>query len=217
MRSTQLKSPNTSVEPLKQNQFGGSIGGPVRRDKTFFFGFYEGFRNRQGDSFVSTVPSLAERQGDFSAMCTEGIDPITGFCTNPAHQLFNVFFQQPYPFNQVPAPNQANPLAQSAFSVSLLTLFPKPDVGTNGFLSTGTLRDDRNQFGLRLDHYLTSTDTLNFRYMFNNVNRSRSALAGRSKYSGLSRRRRPPRAEFCRAGDAHLFALADRCCPHSHF
>src|ERR1041385_2851495 len=92
--------PGSEPEPLKQNQFGGSIGGPVRRDKTFFFGFYEGFRNRQGDSFISTVPSLAERQGDFSAMCTEGIDPNTGFCPNPAHQLFNVFFKQPYPFNQ---------------------------------------------------------------------------------------------------------------------
>jgi hypothetical protein len=163
--------PNAAAEPLKQNQFGGSIGGPVHRDKTFFFGYYEGFRNRQGNSFVSTVPSLAERQGDFSAMCTEGIDPITGFCPNPAHQLFNVFFQQPYPFNQLPAPNPANPLAQNPFSVSLLSLFPKPDVGTNGFLSTGTLRDDRNQFGLRMDHYLTSKDTLNLRYMFNDVNR----------------------------------------------
>jgi hypothetical protein len=53
----------------------------------------------------------------------------------------------------------------------LLSLFPKPDVGTNGFLSTGTRSDDRNQFGLRVDHYLTSSDRLNFRYMFNNVNR----------------------------------------------
>ncbi len=163
--------PDSEPEPLKQNQFGGSIGGPVRRDKTFFFGFYEGFRNRKGDSFISAVPSLAERQGDFSAMCTEGINPVTGFCPNPAHQLFNIFFQQPYPFNQMPAPDPTNPLAQRAFSVSLLGLFPKPDVGTNGFLSSGTLRDDRNQFGLRVDHYLTATDTLNFRYMFNNVNR----------------------------------------------
>ncbi|MBV9343257.1 MAG: TonB-dependent receptor, partial [Acidobacteria bacterium] len=163
--------PDTKVEPLKQNQFGGSIGGPVRREKTFFFGFYEGFRNRTGTSFISTVPSIAERQGDFSAMCTEGIDPTTGFCPNPAHQLFNVFFRQPYPFNRMPAPNPANPLAQNALSASLLSLFPVPDLGTNGFLSTGTRRDDRNQFGLRVDHYLSSADTLNFRYMFNNVNR----------------------------------------------
>ncbi len=175
--------PDTEVEPLKQNQFGASVGGPLRRGKTFFFGFYEGFRNRKGDSVISAVPSLAERQGDFGAMCINGFD-VNGICNDrqppnppgdppsqPIHQLFNIFFNQPYPFNQMPAPDPTNPLAQSGFSVSLLGLFPKPDVGANGFLSTGTLRDDRNQFGLRIDHYLTATDTLNFRYMFNNVNR----------------------------------------------
>jgi len=166
------KYPNTTVEPLKQNQFGGSFGGPIRRDKTFFFVFYEGFRNREGESQIATVPSLAERQGDFSAMCTEGIDPISGFCPNPAHQLFNVFFNQPYPFNQIPAPNPANPLAQNPFSVNLLSQFPLPDVGTNGFLATGTLSDNRDQFGVRIDHYLTPRDTLNFRYMFSNVDRT---------------------------------------------
>lgn len=163
--------PNTVVEPLKQNQFGGSVGGPIIKDKTFFFGFYEGFRNRQGDSFISTVPSLAERQGNFGQLCPEGFDQNSGICNNPQHQLFNIFFKQPYPFNQMPAPNQQNPLAQSQFSVNLLNLFPKPDVGTNGFLSTGTRSDDRNQFGIRLDHYLTTADRLNFRYMFNNVSR----------------------------------------------
>ncbi len=50
--------PATTVEPLKQNQFGGSFGGPVRKDKTFFYAFYEGFRNRQGETAGSTVPSL---------------------------------------------------------------------------------------------------------------------------------------------------------------
>src|SRR5271170_1991689 len=55
-------------EPLKQNQFGGTFGGPVRKDKTFFFAYFEGFRNRQGETDSSTVPSLAERNGDFSAI-----------------------------------------------------------------------------------------------------------------------------------------------------
>src|SRR6266481_6156137 len=59
----------SSVEPLKQNQFGASIGGPIRKDKTFVFGYYEGFRNRQGKTQRTTVPSLAERGRDFSAMC----------------------------------------------------------------------------------------------------------------------------------------------------
>jgi Carboxypeptidase regulatory-like domain len=163
--------PNSSPEPLKQNQFGGSIGGPVIKDKTFFFGFYEGFRNRQGDSFISTVPSVPERQGNFGQLCPEGFDQNSGICNNPKHQLFNIFLNQPYPFNQMPAPDPNNPAAQSQFSTNLLNLFPQPDVGTNGFLSTGTRSDDRNQFGIRVDHYLTTADRLNFRYMFNNVTR----------------------------------------------
>src|SRR5215475_14459255 len=86
--------PDSEPEPLKQNQFGVSIGGPVRHDKTFFFGFYEGYRNRKGDSFITAVPSLAERQGDFGQLCsnpqnTEGFDPQTGICSNINHQLFN--------------------------------------------------------------------------------------------------------------------------------
>ena len=58
-----------TTEPLKQNQFGASLGGPVRKDKSFLFGFYEGFRNHQGETQSSTVPSVAERSGDFSASC----------------------------------------------------------------------------------------------------------------------------------------------------
>jgi len=172
--------PDSEPEPLKQNQFGVSIGGPVRHDKTFVFGFYEGYRNRKGDSFITAVPSLAERQGDFSELCKTGFftsGPPAGFCKDvdskgqPINTLFNILVGQPYPFNQMPAPDPMNPMAQSPFSLSLLSLFPTPDVGTNGFLSRGTRSDDRNQLGLRVDHYLTSADTLNFRYMFNNTHR----------------------------------------------
>src|SRR5580692_1900243 len=59
-----------SVQPLKQNQFGGTFGGPIVKDKTFFFGYYEGFRNRQGETVPATVPSSAERQGNFAEECT---------------------------------------------------------------------------------------------------------------------------------------------------
>ena len=163
--------PSTTKEPLKQNQFGGSIGGPVRHDKTFFFGFYEGFRNRQGESQGSTVPSLAERQGNFGAMCDaskgESFNPA-GFCSNPNHQLFNVFLNSPYPFNQMPS---SGPAGIDPFSQSLLTLFPQPNAGTNIFLTTQTLTDDTDQFGLKIDHYLTAADNLNFRYMFSNGSR----------------------------------------------
>lgn len=155
----------TTTEPLKQNQFGATIGGPIRKDQTFFFGFYEGFRNRQGKTQLNTVPSLKQRQGNFSELCgppPEQFDS-NGFCSNPIHQLFNIFANQPIPFNQLPG---INPLSQS-----LLSLFPLPNSGLNLFASTQTLREDSDQFGLRLDHYLSAADTFNFRYMFSNGSR----------------------------------------------
>jgi hypothetical protein len=131
----------TETEPLKQNQFGGSLGGPVRKDKTFLFGFYEGFRNHQGETQSST----------------EGFS--FGFCNNPDHQLFNVFLNKPYPNNQL---TDINPL-----STGLLSLFPLPNTGTNLFTSTQVVTQNYDQFGMRLDHYLSPRDALNFRYMFN--------------------------------------------------
>ncbi|HEX9110737.1 MAG TPA: TonB-dependent receptor, partial [Terriglobales bacterium] len=162
-----------STEPLKQNQFGATIGGPIRKDQTFFFGFYEGFRNRQGETQGSTVPSLKQRQGDFSEMCIHGFDPNSGICNDrqdpndpkspPIHQLFNIFANAPVAFNQLPFINP--------FSQNLLSLFPEPNDGLNVFNSTQTLRQDSDQFGLRLDHYLSTDNTLNFRYLFSNGTR----------------------------------------------
>lgn len=140
------------VEPLKQNQFGGTLGGPIRNDKTFFFAYYEGFRNRQGETQSATVPSLLERQGNFS----QTIDPSTG----QVDPLINEFTGQPFPGNQLPF---INPIAQN-----LLQFFPLPNLGTNTFTATQSLHADNDQFGVRVDHYLSPADTLNFRYMFSN-------------------------------------------------
>ena len=158
------------TEPLKQNQFGGRFGGPVIKDKTFFFGYYEGFRNHQGETIGSTVPSLAERTGDFSALCS-AFDPQSGLCEDKdpvtgmqIHQLFNVFLNKPYPHNQLPlTPPDTSPL-----SLGLLSLFPLPNSGTNVYTSTQIFTQSTDQVGLRLDHQLSSADALNFRYAFAN-------------------------------------------------
>jgi hypothetical protein len=148
-------------EPLKQNQFGAAAGAPIRKDKTFVFGFYEGFRNRQGESGLTTVPSVKQRTGDFSELCPEGF--TQGFCNNPANQLFNVFANAPYPNNQVPS-EQFNPVSQN-----LLSFFPLPNAGTNLFSTTQILSNNTDQFGVKVDHYLNPRDTLSFRYMFNQL------------------------------------------------
>lgn len=147
----------SKVEPLKQNQFGVTLGGPIRKDKTFLFGYYEGFRNRQGETDSSTVPSLAERQGDFSAICPEGF--TGGFCNNPRHQLLNVLPTPPtfYLNNQLPA-------SDIHISPKLLAFFPLPNSGTNVFTSTQIVTQNTDQGGVRLDQYVGTADVLNFRY-----------------------------------------------------
>lgn len=151
------------TEPLKRNQFGGVFGGPIKRDKTFFFLYYEGLRNRQGETSSATVPTAAERTGDFSGICTEGF--TGGVCNNPQHQLINEFNGTPFLNNQIPF---INPI-----SANLLPFFPLPNnpaLGPNGFTATSTLNQNYDQFGVRIDHYLTPRDMLNFRYSFTQGN-----------------------------------------------
>src|SRR5580658_3148814 len=149
-----------SVQPLKQNQFGATFGGPILKDKTFFFGYYEGFRNRQGETVPATVPSLAERQGNFAELCTSGF--TNGLCNDPnpadGQQLYNFLTGAPVPNNQL---TSIDPIASK-----ILPFFPLPNSGTNGFIATQTLSENNDQFGVRLDHYLSRVDTLNFRYMY---------------------------------------------------
>jgi outer membrane receptor protein involved in Fe transport len=159
-----------SVQPLKQNQFGGTFGGPILKDKTFFFGYYEGFRNRQGETVPATVPSTAERQGNFAEECTDipGDSFVGGICTKQQTgmpdfngQLLN-FAEGPQP---VPIPN--NQLTSiDPIATNVLPFFPLPNVGENGFIATQTLSENNNQFGMRVDHYLSHVDTFNFRYMY---------------------------------------------------
>ena len=63
--------------PFKQHQFGGAIGGPIVKNKTFFFADYDGFRQDLGRVFVNTVPTAKMRRGDFSELSTPIYDPLT--------------------------------------------------------------------------------------------------------------------------------------------
>jgi outer membrane receptor protein involved in Fe transport len=155
------------VRQLKQNQFGGTFGGPIVKDKTFFFGYYEGFRNRQGEPIGATVPSLLERQGDFSQLCPGGFD-ASGICNGvnlmgppDPRQLYNFAAGPapvPIPFNQL---TSIDPIA-----TNVLPFFPLPNRGLNGLVGSESLSETNDQFGIRLDHYFSPTDTLNFRYMY---------------------------------------------------
>lgn len=119
-----------SVPKLTQNQFGGTVGGPVLKNRTFFFASYEGFRQRHGEPISTPVPSLAERSGNFNQDAVKPINPAT---------------QQPFPNNQVPV----NPVA-----ANVLKLYPQPNLGSNIWTGTPELSADRDQLDVRIDHAL---------------------------------------------------------------
>jgi carboxypeptidase family protein/TonB-dependent receptor-like protein len=159
-----------SVEPLRRNQFGGVFGGPVKKDKTFLFLYYEGIRDAQGETTVATVPSNAERTGNFADQCplNNGTFNSQGLCIDHTSgmvsqngQLFNEFSGQPIPYNQLPF---INPIAQN-----LLPYYPLANSGPFSFVATQMFTSNMDQFGVRVDHYLTQRDTLNFRYSFGQV------------------------------------------------
>jgi hypothetical protein len=134
------------VEPLKQNQFGAAIGGPIRKDKLFFFGYYEGFRNRQGITRSATVPTAAQRQGDFSQMNSPLINLAAGGV--------------PFPNGRIPA-TQFDPVA-----LRVIELYPLGNVSPSVYTSTLVTHNNSNQVGGKLDYHASAGDQLSFRYSF---------------------------------------------------
>ena len=115
---------------LKQNQFGGSVGGPLVRNRFFGFGYYEGHRNTSGNTTNIVVLSEAQRGGDFSGGSPIR-DPSTG---------------APFPGNVIPA-GRLDPAA-----LKLIEDFvPRANSQGNRFIASPDSRDDRNQLGMRFD------------------------------------------------------------------
>src|SRR6266568_4271105 len=183
---------------LEQNQFGANFGGPVilpfynGRNKTFFFGSYEGFRRAQPSSNCNlltpsgtcgafyNVPTAAELNGDFSALCGSGFDSA-GVCldrdtpTNPnnvIHQLYNPFTTRPDPaipgsFIRDPFPNNDISSALNPGAVSLAkAVFPGPQPVVNGF-NGYDLRSSltpQHEYSFRIDENFNPSNSLFFRY-----------------------------------------------------
>ncbi|MBV8829761.1 MAG: TonB-dependent receptor [Acidobacteriaceae bacterium] len=142
-----------STEPLHQNQFGATLGGAIRRDKDFFFLYYEGQRDRQGETRTAIVPTAAQRTGNFSGATDSAGNPVP---------LINELTGQPFSYNgvsgQIP-PNLLNPISLKAES-----LIPLPNNGPSLFSSTQLLTNNYDQGGVRLDHYFTTNDQIFARY-----------------------------------------------------
>ena len=148
--------------PLRYNQFGGSIGGPIVHNKTFFFFNYEAQRINQSATLGSVVPTAAERAGDFTGDPTI-YDPLTYDASTGQ--------RQPFPNNQIPS-NRIFPAAQKMLAYIPLPNNPDP---TRNYVRVAPSTNNYDQWHLRVDHtfsakhwimgsifhYNTSNDTAN--------------------------------------------------------
>lgn len=136
--------------PLRLNQFGGALGGPIRRDKTYFFASWEQTRQTTSDTIRTTVPTLAERAGDFFAIAAPLYDPLT---------------KQPFAKNQIPA-SLIDPVARVASQY-----WPVPNLPglANNYVGNSSSVLARNIVVGRLDHTFSERDRASARYYINDA------------------------------------------------
>ena len=142
----------------KQNQFGGSLGGPIKKNKLFFFGDYEGFRQSQGQTFTSSVPIAALRTGNFAGV-NAIFDPLSTTTVN------GISTRTRFANDQIPL-NRIDPVA-----LNLINLYPLPNQSglVNNFVYLPNKTQNNDTMDAKGDYRLTDSDTLFTRYSLNNT------------------------------------------------
>lgn len=148
-------SVGSPIPPYRQNQFGANLGGPIIKNRTFFFVDYEGLRTSLGQTGLLTIPTMAQRQGDFSAPGNPTI--YNPFNVNPTTGEL-----QPFPGNVIP------PTMINSAAAKIMALFPAPNVtaplGQPNFFGSSTLTHQIDEGDVRVDHQLSNKDQLMARY-----------------------------------------------------
>jgi hypothetical protein len=153
-------NPSEPIPELRKNQFGATIGGPLVKDKLFYFGDYEGNIQRIGQTFFGTVPTVLERGGDFSDL---GQNVYNSFSTAACGTCSSGYSRTQFQNNAIPQ-NLISPIS----SAYVQKYFPPPTSPglTNNFAANDVDRVNREQFNIRVD-YSRPKDQVFARYSFN--------------------------------------------------
>ena len=147
---------------FRRNEFGATVGGPVIRNRTFFFADYQGIRLTQPQTYTSTIPTRAQQQmvesGNFAGLGTQIYNPYSTQTVN------GVTRRAPFADNQIPR-SSLDPAA-----VKLFGLLPAPTSAgtTNNYVFDPALTQQTDQFDTRVDQNLGTSDHLFFRYSYDN-------------------------------------------------
>ena len=162
--------------PLRWNQFGGSVGGPIKKDKVFFFADYQGTRRRRAASVVTTVPTAAERSGDLTAflgdfICSDGTTSSTA-CASPLMVSTTEGGSAPAQAGMVFDPTtgnaaggqrkaittngQVNIIPVPTAVTNILNFLPSPNTNAgsiaNNYIASGSEKFDNDQVDGRIDY-----------------------------------------------------------------
>ena len=146
--------------PFRRNQFGGSVGGPIQKDKTFIFGDYEGIRQALGTTTVSNVPSTDARNGLLTGEFSNDVFPSNCTATSVAHQC---------------KLTAIDPSIQAFLNSNLIpkaTAGDVPGVNSAQFAFTSMQRTAENFFIVRADHTFSSKDRIFSTYLFDKASQS---------------------------------------------
>ena len=157
---------STSRPPLRRNQYGAMAGGPLRKNRSFVSGYFEGLRAREGVVLNSVVLSPAQRSGSLAGLAPAPRDPATN---------------QPFAGGVIPAA-RISPVA----SKLLDQLVPLPNAAGNRYNESLSVATDSDQFGFRADHAFSASNSLFVRYSYAQSKRKNPLGAATFSPSGSS-------------------------------